>query len=136
MEKRIVTYEEYGRLMNKMVEKLHEQNKRFDGIYGDPRGAWPIMVHVLHHLKVPCLTTEEFVTSNKMRFLVIDDICDMGRTFSNIYGHMLQGKKSATAFFSVLFYKPRSKFKPDLYIEEVTEWIVFPWERLDEIPNR
>jgi hypoxanthine phosphoribosyltransferase len=35
---------------------------------------------------------------------------------------------NATIKTAVLFYKPKSKIKPDYYVEETTDWIVFPWE--------
>jgi len=59
--------------------------------------------------------------------LVVDDLVDTGKT--------IKGLLQDTA---VIFYKPRSIVKPTFYVTEVPndEWIVFPWEHLDEMPNR
>ena len=30
-----------------------------------------------------------------------------------------------------VYHKPHSKFKPDFFAETTSNWIVFPWERLE-----
>jgi len=35
-----------------------------------------------------------------------------------------------------LYYKPKSTYRPDFFINETTSWIVFPWEQYDEKPSQ
>ena len=69
---------------------------------------------------------------HKINVLVVDDICHSGRTFEMIKyydaGHH--------CFYASLFYRKESVVKPDLYLEETEDWIVFPWECYEEEPNR
>jgi hypoxanthine phosphoribosyltransferase len=32
---------------------------------------------------------------------------------------------------ATVFYKPHSKLKPDYFAGETSDWIIFPWERLE-----
>lgn len=60
---------------------------------------------------------------NYRRVLVVDDVADTGRTLEYVLSK-LDGKEVRTA---TLFYKLRSKIRPDYYVEETEEWINFPW---------
>jgi len=149
-DKRKVSYELYGKMMDDLVSKIKTYGNDFDYVFGKPRGAWPIITHLSHQLQIPIWYAvngiNESVVSNTVRIsevkilpegsnlLIADDICDHGYTFDGI-------KKEAdglglNTFFVCLFKKPIAKFDPDIYIEETTQWIVFPWERYDEEPNR
>ena len=63
--------------------------------------------------------------SQRKNILVVDDICDTGKTFQDIE---LYGFQTAA-----LFLRLDSPFKPELFsrISEDDSWIVFPWERKD-----
>ena len=50
MQKRIVTYQEFGKLLDLLVAKLEAY--KFDYVYGPPRGGLPIAVHLSHHLDI------------------------------------------------------------------------------------
>ena len=59
--------------------------------------------------------------------LVVDDICDSGKTLSDLAG----------GYSAVLHYKPHtSLYVPDIYavVHEGDEWIIYPWERGDSAP--
>ena len=127
MIKRIVTYDEYDSLMFRLARMLRsdERLKKINTVYGIPRGGLPIAVH-LSHVMNWSFTIHPF-QSHVEHTIIVDDIADTGltlRKFGVIY---------ATA---TLFYKPRSDIKPNFYVEETDKWIVFPWEKDDEIPNR
>ncbi|MCE5249741.1 phosphoribosyltransferase domain-containing protein [bacterium] len=133
IQKEFITYQRYGEMAGELTEKL--KGERFTKIYGPPRGGLPLAVHCAHHLDLPLVCTEEFISNmNKWlpsdRLLVVDDIIDNGKTIS-VLDHMLRIRKIAH-FTAVLFYKPHAVFKPDLYLETTDKWIVFPWERPDE----
>lgn len=64
------------------------------------------------------------------RILVVDDVWDSGSTCVAVVDRLRRaGAKPEVA---VLHYKPqRSNFptqKPDFYVEETADWIVYPWQ--------
>lgn len=132
MNKKIISYSEYSILINELVEKIKAglDLSKIKMIYTYSRGGLPIAVHLSHTLNVKMVTDEsdiyfpEFYTGT---ILVVDDIADTGRT--------LDGKQMLFPT-ATLFYKPRSIVKPTFYVRETTDWIVFPWELVDEKPNR
>ena len=136
IEREFITYERYGKMAQRLTELL--ECEKFTKIYGPPRGGLPIAVHLAHHLDLPLITTEDFISNmNKWlrsdRLLVVDDIINNGKTISALI-QMLKIRKIAH-FTAVLFYKSHAIFKPDLYLETTDKWIVFPWERPDEGPR-
>ena len=139
--KSIITYEEFGRMMNQLVDHLKTVPNKFDYIYGPPKGAWPIITHLANHLKIECLSSEGFCeTLDKeiKNYLIADDIVDKGQTLGNIHGYEFENKYCPRPYYVSLFYKPQSTFKPDYYVKKIPNeiWVVFPWERYDEEPNR
>lgn len=61
--------------------------------------------------------------------LIVDDIVDSGKTMTYIKTLLEDQLKESTIKSAVLYYKPKtSKIKPDYYVQETDEWIVFPWE--------
>ena len=61
--------------------------------------------------------------------LIVDDISDSGDTFIEVLT-ILKEKYNDLSFKTLsIFYKPSSKFKPDFYFQETTEWIRFFWEK-------
>jgi len=132
-EKIFISYEKYGILINQLVEKIKrsEEYESIKYIYGVTRGGLPIAVHLSHYLGVPFLDQIIFLskdnfTINSGNILIVDDICDTGRTLEKY-----KNFKTAT-----LFYKKRASVIPDFYVEVVEKWQIFPWEIRDEIPNR
>ncbi len=69
---------------------------------------------------------EDYASFNTI--LIIDDIADSGETLDFVITLIKEALPNATIKTAVLFYKPKSKIKPDYYVEETTDWIVFPWE--------
>lgn len=64
--------------------------------------------------------------------LIVDDIADSGETFKYAV-NKFKGNGCERIETASVFYKPCSKFKPDVYADEVDEsiWIVLPWEAFD-----
>lgn len=60
--------------------------------------------------------------------LIIDDIADAGKTLEYVRALLAKELPMATIKTATLFYKNRSVIKPDYYVEETGDWIVFPWE--------
>ena len=90
-------------------------------IIGVSRGGWIPAVMLSHRLNIPLQTLGTPVTLS--RVLVVDDICDTGKTLWEIMKQLSLEAKSAT-----LFYKYNDTWDPTYYVKETNEWIVFPWE--------
>lgn len=61
--------------------------------------------------------------------LVIDDLVDTGNTIHEILLMLKKDLPNATIKVATLFYKPKSIIKPDYFVAETKDWIVFPWEK-------
>jgi len=60
--------------------------------------------------------------------LIVDDIADTGETLLYILELLKRDISPITIKVATLFYKKKSKLIPDYYVEETSDWIVFPWE--------
>ena len=98
------------------------KNKKFEGVYGFPRGGLCLAVALSHSLCLPLLEVP------KNNTLIVDDIYDSGYTLDKI--KHLKGSET---------YVWISKIKPTWwnaykYIKE-KEWIIFPWENINTADN-
>ncbi len=91
------------------------QNKRFQGVYGFPRGGLCIAVALSHSLSLPMLDEP------RNDSLIVDDIYDNGCTLDTIK-HL----KGSETYVWVSKMKP-SWWNAFKYIN-TKEWIIFPWE--------
>jgi hypoxanthine phosphoribosyltransferase len=127
----------YDHMMDKMVEQIEmsQMYTKVKYVYGPARGGLPIAVHLSHHLSLEFASDyefhEQFTQDMRERTLIVDDVCDTGETLKDIGG--VYNYKPNTA---VLFLKNRSVITPDFWIEINDQWIIFPWESLNEKPNR
>jgi hypoxanthine phosphoribosyltransferase len=78
----------------------------------------------------PVVTQPLAENISKKNVLVVDDVSDTGRSMKVALDHMIDkgaaGVKTATVYF-----KPHSIFKPDFFADSTSDWIIFPWERLE-----
>lgn len=130
-----LSYDEYGKLVNELGDKLRG---KVDMVYGSCRGGWPIAVHLSHYLNIPMLLTVDgrnFIAYNKL--LIVDDICHKGKTISIILDNLHNRENIVTASLYVNEVCLKND-RPDIFLrsKKFNEWIVFPWERIDEEPNR
>lgn len=142
IEKEVVTYFQYNKLIDKLVYKIEnsEYKDNIKYVYGIDRGGLPISVHLSHYLNVKHICSEkdlidilDSIYGNEI-ILIVDDICDTGKTFTDL--NLKYSEHTSNIIFSSLYYKPHSKFKPKFYIQETINWIYFPWESINENPNR
>jgi hypoxanthine phosphoribosyltransferase len=133
VEKLYITYNHYGKLITELTNKLKSTiTPEIQYIYGPPRGSLPIAVHLAHHLDLQLIETCRIYNSDiNNQTLIVDDICDSGKTFSIFHTIF------PNSIYAVLFVKPRRKFKDVIYVKEVENntWVVFPWEK-DDSPDK
>lgn len=140
--KEVITYHHYSRLINKLVCSISKYPRfnKIKYIYGIERGGLPISVHLSHYLKIDHICDKNLLLTSLNNLypdnliLIVDDICDTGKTFIDLNREYKEHKKNIV--FASLFYKPHAKFKPTFYVQPTTNWIYFPWEPLSENPNR
>jgi len=132
-------------LADALAEKVRSSGKRYDLVVGIARGGIPVAMVVSDHLnvkidfvnvksyndigkrvppKILSTLTEKIEGKN---VLLVDDLVDQGDTLTLMRGY-LQEQKPRTLDSAVLFKKPWSKTQPDFFLEEVPEWVVFPFE--------
>ena len=112
-----ITWEQVDTLVTILKHKVLDKLPEIGSVMGIARGGLIPAVMLSHKLGVPYT---DLIDPNT---LVIDDICDSGKTLENAPG----------LYNAVLHYKPHtSSVVPTLWASEVgDEWIVYPWERSD-----
>ena len=94
------------------------KNKKFEGVYGFPRGGLCLAVALSHSLGLPLLDKP------KNNSLIVDDIYDTGYTLEKIKHlkgsetHVWISKKQPTWWNTYKYIKDK-------------EWIIFPWENIN-----
>ncbi len=109
---------------DKSVEHIYNKCKyiEFSGIYGVPRGGLCLAVALSHKLKI------NLISKPIKNSLIVDDVYETGitlNTFKNIEG----------AMFFVLFSKIKPIWWNTVHISKKSEWIVFPWENVDNLQS-
>lgn len=115
MTQTLLTWDGFDRAVSLLAASL--EGRSFTGIYGFPRGGLPLAVALSHRLDLPLLPD---ITTG---CLVVDDICDSGRT-------LLSAMKHQPAGFAVWVAKsfPDGLDLIAATLDESESWIVFPWE--------
>lgn len=65
----------------------------------------------------------------KGNLLLVDDLVDGGYTMKMVKEKLIKNKKIKEITTATLFKKPRTVFTPDYFVEEKSDWIVFPYEK-------
>jgi len=144
MEKRLISWRDLGLLTKALVDKV-KKGERPDVVVGIARGGLiPAMV-IADRLRTPLDIINiksyralgvkgvlkvydvmyEDVADKKV--LIVDDVADTGETFLFVSEHMMK-KGAKSVMLASIFLKPWSRVKPNYFVEETDEWIVFPWE--------
>jgi len=108
-----------GRVLSDLLENSRTANIKIEFYVGIGKTAGkPVVTQVL----------AEDVT--KKNVLVVDDVSDTGDSLKVAVDHMAE--KGAVAIrTATVYFKPHSTFKPDFYADTTSDWIIFPWERLE-----
>ena len=125
VEKIFLSWEE----VNLLLDNIHEQCKdQIRYVTGVPRGGTLLAILYSHRFDIPYM---EYKSNHYPDMLIIDDIADSGKTFSDLKEQFPNPK------YGALHYKETSVFEPDYYGKKIPEdygWIVYPWEKEDSKP--
>lgn len=145
MKKRFINWREFGWLAEEL-SRLVKGRFKIDLVIGIARGGLPLSLVVADRLGVPIdfinvksykgigirdkpkvLSTLSDDLSGKS-ILIVDDLVDEGDTMKIALEFIRRNFYATKIYTAALFIKPWSQFKPDIYLDQVEEWIVFPWE--------
>lgn len=120
------TWQEFDKDIDSLAKKLKKE--KIKNILAIPRGGYVLAVALSHRLNIPILWQEsEWWKTISKNTLVVDDICDSGKTLQKLFRE-LDLPKCKTA---VLFWRQNDKFEPDFFADELLDklvWVVMPWE--------
>lgn len=150
MKYKSYTWNNIQQYIYQLSQKVEQSGEKFDLIVGIARGGLTIS-HILSDFlglpvasftiasykdfkqqKEPVLTYKIGNSLDKKNILLVDDISDSGKSFIRGIKH-LQEMRAKNIKTASLFVKPWTKFKPDFYIKEATEWLIFPYEMKETI---
>ena len=110
------TWLDFDTAIEELAAKIKSSGLKFDGIYGIPRGGLVVAVALSHRLELP-LT---FDTEGSL-VLVVDDICDSGKTLAPYM------QEFVTAVIHIV--KSVSAY-PSFWVRvRGADWVKYPWER-------
>jgi hypoxanthine phosphoribosyltransferase len=114
---------EIEELVELLCLQIVKSGYQITDIYGLQRGGLIPAVMLSHKLGIPMT-----VNSISKTTLIVDDICDSGETFKELF------KIHPKSKFACLHFKPHtSHFNPDFSANKFfsDDWIVYPWEEKD-----
>lgn len=146
MRKKSVSYENIAFMVDQLAERV---KTNYDYIIGIGRGGLIPATMLGYKLNKKVLAfgvstyndqvqEDNFVIyqqpdllKNNSKYLVVDDICDSGNTFS-IFKKLYGDNKLYTFEYASLFVKDKASHMVDYYGFSVPEktWLSFPWEDL------
>ena len=111
---RKITFEEYDNAISLLAQKIKASGKKYQGIYGIPRGGYYPAIQLSNILGIPA------VTSPISGVLVVDDIMDSGATLTPY-----------TQDKAVVYCKDIEKAEKSgiFYAEPFNEWLDIPDEK-------
>jgi hypothetical protein len=108
-----------GRILSDLLENPHTANIKIEFYVGiEKTGGKPVVTQPI---------SEDI---SKKNVLVVDDVADTGESLKLALDHVLE-KGAGKIMTATVYYKPHSKFKPDFFADTTSNWIIFPWERLE-----
>lgn len=108
-----------GRILSDLLENTHTVNLKIEFYVGIGKTA-----------RRPIVTQPIGEDLSGKRVLVVDDVSDTGESLKVALDHMLE-KSASGVKTATIYFKPHSTFKPDFFADSTSEWIIFPWERLE-----
>ena len=129
-----LSWDDIKNVVDKVVEKIENLEKKPYSLYGVPRGGLIPATWISHKTGInyqQINSTQISKMADLSHILIIDDICDSGKTVKEIRENFPKVKVAC------LYYKETASEKPDIYGEIVgKEWLVFPWESEETVGNR
>jgi hypoxanthine phosphoribosyltransferase len=108
-----------GRILSDLLENTHTANIKIEFYVGLGKTG-----------RKPLVTQPISEDISEKRVLVVDDVSDTGESLKLALDHVRE-KGAGSVKTVTVYYKPHSTFKPDFFADMTSDWIIFPWERLE-----
>jgi hypoxanthine phosphoribosyltransferase len=80
----------------------------------------------------PTLVRPASVSLAGRKVLIVDEVADTGKSLKLVKEHVTDlGAKIVKV--AVIYCKPHSIIRPDFFVRETSNWIVFPWEMKETV---
>jgi len=140
-----VTWNEYHTLSQTLADNILRQKISLDEIVAIARGGLSLGLILTDFLRIPIstITIQSYTDIKKQglvqitsklgktirgkNILLVDDIADSGKTFLRAISY-LKRHNAAKILTASLFYKPHSRYKPDFFAQQTSDWILLPHE--------
>jgi len=122
-KKRFIEWRDIDEAVERLALNIEASKKKIGAIRGIARGGLIPAVLLSHRLGIPYLEEDDYVEDY---ILIVDDICDTGKTLEEYDEYKL-------ILIATLHYKNSAIIEPDFWwrLASPNEWIVYPWERKD-----
>lgn len=153
VDKLFYTWNDYSNDMAALKSKINADD--YDVVVGIARGGLIPAIELSHHLEKPLVplvwqtrdgTPPEELPGDiaqlifQKRVLLVDDICDSGETYHQVYEAILgEFNRLALSLTSICIHynKGEKLFRPDIWAVEINKkvdpiWLVYPWEKQDD----
>ena len=108
-----------GRILSDLLANTHTANIKIEFYVGINKTA-----------RKPIVTQPISEDISRKKILVVDDVADTGESLLVALDHVNERGAGEVKTVTV-YHKPHSRLKPDFFAETTSNWIVFPWERLE-----
>jgi uncharacterized protein len=108
-----------GRILSDLLANTHTANVKIEFYVGINKTT-----------RKPMVTQPISEDISNKKILIVDDVADTGESLLVALDHIRERGAGEVRTVTV-YHKPHSKFKPDFFAETTSNWIVFPWERLE-----
>ena len=142
-----VSWDDVQKMSEKLAETVVESGFKPDVVVAVSRGGFAparILCDLLDIKKLASVKVEYYtsvgVRGNEpvivyplnadvkgLRVLIVDDVADSGHSLRKAKTHV-EEKGASEVRTATLHYKPWSVIKPDYYVDETEDWVVYPWE--------
>ena len=128
VDKFILRWSVYLDLLYTLIDKVKGSEKKYEFVWGPPRGGMIPAVVFSHCLDLKLLIAVPPLIEPlgerdryKKSLLIVDDCVDTGTTLNSVRDFDI----------ATIFKKPWSPFTPKYWVKETSKWIVFPYEEPD-----
>ena len=154
MNVEMVSWEAFHHLARDLALRIRDSGYRPDMIVAIARGGVipaRVLCDYLDIMEMTCIRIEHYRARKKapearvkyplnasvdgLRILVVDDVSDTGDSFIAALDHIRSKGKPMEVRTCALQHKSVSKFEPDYYAREITEWrwVTYPWAVVEDL---
>ena len=150
----LISWELFYDMARQLAFMIHNDNYQPDIIIAIARGGYTparILSDYLGVMDMTSFKVKHYLSTEKeavaiiqhplaadvsgQKILLVDDVSDTGDTFEAAIDHINTCTNPTEIRSAVLHHKTVSKYKPDYYTREVTEWhwITYPWAIIEDM---